>query len=303
MWQGIIDRQGSFLNVAVVILAAHLLLSANAMAGVTVQPPEEADDYGFELSASVSKSKTTAIIEAIQRDKDIRIDVANMAVAAQFAEALSVLSQSNDSAVATAHNSRSHTLSTTASGGSGLLVLNQAAGDTNNQGSSSSVAAVNQPGETIFAEAQVAIGQQNGSTIGPIPEGGDGPFVNGPVTALSSFASLALTEVAVDRSAAVQASLNDNAGTSHVNQSVGNVNNQGNALSLAMGFGSGGVILSDVALGQSNVNMHISLFAIHRTATMTGSIQSNSGIVGVNQAAGSASNQANLVANGIAIIN
>jgi hypothetical protein len=80
------------------------------------------------------------------------------------------------------------------------------------------------------------------------------------------------------------------------------MNNQGNGLSLALSFGGGGVVLSDAALGQSNSGHQVSEFAVLRTASMQGSVNTNNGIVGVNQAAGNFANQSNLVAVGVALI-
>lgn len=292
------DRPGRLVATAIVIGGLQCAWCGTAVSGVDAPPQEDPVDYSFELSGSATKSKTTAIAESIQRSKDIRIDVATMAVAARVAEALSLLSQVNDGVAVATQATRTDTLSVSGNGGSGMTVINQASGNMNNQDSSFSLAAVNQPGEAVFAEAQAAVAQRNGAIEEQDGETGERVFA-----ALTSFVTLALAENAVSRSASATDSINANTGMNHVNQSAGSVNNQGNALSLSMGLGSGGVLLSDASLGQANFAAQISMFAVQRSAAITRSVQANDGVVGLNQSAGSMSNQANVLANGVAILN
>jgi hypothetical protein len=231
------------------------------------------------IDASVSKEKDTTILETIMRDKDVKLDVTVMSVASKFSEALSILNQSGENNITESNTSRTDTISGSGSDNSGITVLNQSSGSLNNQGSSVSgtAAAAGDPGE-VFSEAQAAAGQYNSSS------------------------SLTSNSVA-DRTASIQNALNTNSGVLHANQSVGNMNNQGNGLALALSFGGGGVVLSDAALGQSNSGHEISETSVTRTASMAASVTGNSGIVGVNQAAGNFANQANIVAVGMAVIN
>ena len=268
-----------------------------ALSGVIVEPPEPPADYSFNIAGAVEKSKSTAINEAIHRDKDIRIDVTTMAVAARFTEALSILSQANDGNTFSTGTSLSEAIATTGNGNTGMTVINQAAGNSNNQGSSSSVAATSRPGEPVFSEAQAAIGQGNGGSAPGNEEG------QGPIASLSNYVETVLSANAGTRAASISESINDNAGMTHVNQSVGTANNQANAVALATSLGSGGVILSDAALQQSNMALMVNEFAVVRSVAFIGSVAGNSGTVGVNQSAGSFANQANIVANGIAIVN
>jgi hypothetical protein len=231
------------------------------------------------IDAAVTKTKDTNILEVITRDKKINIDVNVMSVSAKFSEALSVLNQSGDSVINESNTSRSDTISGSGSDNSGITVLNQSSGSLNNQGSSVSgtAAAAGVTGD-VFSEAQAAAGQYNSS-------------------------STLFSNSVADRTADINNALNTNSGVLHANQSVGNMNNQGNGLALALSFGSGGVVLSDAALGQSNSGHNISESSVTRTASMAASVTGNSGIVGVNQAAGNFANQANIVAVGMAVIN
>lgn len=99
---------------------------------------------------------------------------------------------------------------------------------------------------------------------------------------------------APDRSAEIVDSVNGNSGVVGVNQNSGNMNNQLNKLSLAIGPGSK-VALSEAALGQVNANNIVTEEATNRFDRITGSANNNSGIVGVNQSSGNMNNQASVV--------
>jgi hypothetical protein len=88
------------------------------------------------------------------------------------------------------------------------------------------------------------------------------------------------------------------------------MNNQSNVLALAFSERPGGVALAEADLGQFN-QTNVSLesdgqhvvgesvvgdgVGVNKTASIIGSINGNTGIVGVNQAAGNMANQANIV--------
>lgn len=99
---------------------------------------------------------------------------------------------------------------------------------------------------------------------------------------------------APDRSAEIADSVNGNSGVVGVNQNSGNMNNQLNKLSLAIGPGSK-VALSEAALGQVNANNVVTEEATNRFDRIAGSANTNSGIVGVNQSSGNMNNQASVV--------
>jgi len=90
-----------------------------------------------------------------------------------------------------------------------------------------------------------------------------------------------------------------NAGVLTINQAAGNMNNQANALSIALSLDAG-VALSEADLGQFNTgntvhetNVGTNLEGAEpKTARITASVNGNSGVVGVNQSSGNMANQA-----------
>jgi hypothetical protein len=151
----------------------------------------------------------------------------------------------------------------------------------NNQGTA--IAFIFDEGEgdgipTGFADAQAAVDQLN--TVNDVNFPGD--------------------VVGVVRDALIDNSINGNFGITDVNQSSGTHSNQANAVSGAVTM-SGGVALSESALGQENTSNNISEFDVTRTASILGSVDTNIGIVGVNQTAGNNANQANVVSFGAAV--
>lgn len=106
-----------------------------------------------------------------------------------------------------------------------------------------------------------------------------------------------------NESASIQGSINDNVGIVNVNQNAGNMNNQANSEALAVAVDLAGVALSEAALGQQNTgptstngNFFGSVyeFGVVKEASMAGSMNGNTGVGGVNQAAGNMANQANI---------
>jgi len=104
-----------------------------------------------------------------------------------------------------------------------------------------------------------------------------------------------------NQSATITDSINGNIGITNVNQNAGNMNNQANSEALAVAVSLAGVALSEAALGQVNSNPEnengfpaVFEFGVTKEATMTGSLNGNTGVGGVNQAAGNMANQANI---------
>ena len=101
-------------------------------------------------------------------------------------------------------------------------------------------------------------------------------------------------------SATIATSVNGNEGIVGVNQNAGNMNNQTNAVALAVGLGNvddeGMVALAEADLGQFNAGNFVTEVNSVKTGTISGSVTGNSGITHVNQAVGNNSNQANFVA-------
>ena len=121
-------------------------------------------------------------------------------------------------------------------------------------------------------------------------------------------------ENCAEKAVSLTGSILNNTGVVSVNQAVGNMNNQGNAVVVAVDTwppetppppndgeptpnpDPGGVAHAQTALDQNMMfNTIVSHDIIYRNALISGSIISNTGIVGVNQSAGNINNQQNVV--------
>jgi hypothetical protein len=259
-----------------------------------------------EVNARISKTLDMTVTEHITVTKNVFLDAEVEITASKFAESDATANQGNDNVHACENCAeRTDTLSGAGNNNHGVTTINQAGGNLNNQGSAVSAAidvGTGPPGPnpgpadpTIgFAESSAAANQHNGGA----PVEGDG-----------GFNSSVQTVNVVFRDALITGSIMSNTGIIYVNQSVGNVNNQANELSLAFSKKPGGVALSEADLGQTNTNVLAQEggsvgdaaaagsngAGVFKTATISGSVIGNTGIVGVNQASGNFANQANIV--------
>jgi hypothetical protein len=108
-----------------------------------------------------------------------------------------------------------------------------------------------------------------------------------------------------NQSAEIDGSINGNTGVVNVNQNSGNMNNQANSEALAVAIDLAGVALSEAALGQVNMANYggpggditestgVLEAGVTKLASITDSLNGNTGVGGVNQAAGNMANQAN----------
>ncbi len=238
--------------------------------------------------ADIFKEKDILILELIQKVKTVSIDVIVDLTGDKGAESQALINQTNQRNEACENCAEKRDIITdSVHNNSGLVSVNQAAGNMNNQGNAVAVAFDLPPGPapppgtgggTGFAEAQASVEQKNGWVFDTEGNGGNSIF----------------SVQILFREALIENSVNDNTGIVHVNQSAGNMNNQANALSLAVSL-AGGVALSEADLGQFNAFNVVNEFDVFKTATITGSVQRNTGIIGVNQASGNMANQANVV--------
>jgi hypothetical protein len=108
-----------------------------------------------------------------------------------------------------------------------------------------------------------------------------------------------------NQSAEIDGSINGNTGVVNVNQNSGNMNNQANSEALAVAIDLAGVALSEAALGQVNMannggpggdnteSTGVLDSVVTKLASITDSLNGNTGVGGVNEAAGNMANQAN----------
>lgn len=252
----------------IVILAAVMFIFALAVTATA-----DVDVHG-----KVNKDKDVTVTEKIKIDKDIKINVDLNAEAEKAGEADAVLNQSN------MFNYACENCAEKAAGlvgsiidNTGIVGTNQAIGNMNNQANVVTIAVdtVNgngdgngNGGETIgFANAQTAAGQK-------------------------MIANRFVTQGIYLRDSLIAGSINENKGIVGVNQSAGNMNNQGNMVALAVSLVPG-VALSEADLGQTNICNSVNEFNTIKSVEVLGSVNANKGIVGVNQTSGNGANQLN----------
>jgi hypothetical protein len=258
------------------------------------------------VSATITKDKTVTVTESVMIDKVVNLDVVVNSGPSKFAESNAIANQlNNNDRVCENCAEKSDNLVNSVNGNSGVTSVNQAAGNLNNQGSALAAAVdvetgppppTPTPGPTGdgFAEANASAQQINGDPkmVAPAADGNTIDTIN-----------------IVFRIGLIENSINRNTGATFVNQATGNINNQTNLVSIAFSERAGGVALAESDLGQLNQNDFVQesassnfstntaqgvLVGIMKTATITGSVDGNTGIVGVNQAVGNFANQANV---------
>jgi hypothetical protein len=162
----------------------------------------------------------------------------------------------------------------------GIVGVNQDAGNMNNQANVVSVAVAIEPSNTdpasllpSFANSQTSATQKN---------------MNNSVHELENWLA------GPQKEDSISDSINGNLGIVGVNQSVGSMNNQLNEVALAVADNCL-VALAEADLGQYNANNTVLDFGTVRVDSIANSINGNSGIVGVNQSGGNMNNQSNMV--------
>jgi hypothetical protein len=240
--------------------------------------------------ATIDKHKDKFVFERIDKFKLVILNVAVDVNVNKAAESEALVNQRNFANEACENCAEKRDLiENSGNTNSGIVTVNQAAGNMNNQASAVSVAIdirttrppgvppVPNPDDRGFAEAQAAADQRNEN-------------------------NLVESENLLFRDSLISGSFNGNTGVVHVNQGAGNMANQANVLSLAVAF-TPGVALSEADLGQVNAfNVVLEsdsggtpFVGVHKSAQITASVNGNTGIIGVNQSSGNMANQANVV--------
>ncbi len=187
----------------------------------------------------------------------------------------------------------------------GIANVNQSPGYLNNQGNETAFSigqtGTDAPAETntfqgMFCEAQVVSVQYNGIIFSPTGVGElGGTRADGKNTLTTG------NQITTD---AISASFDTFQGIANVNQSAGNLNNQGNAVAIAGGVNQVVVkAATDIMLSQANAfntlnegNNDFDSGNQTKDSINSGSFNSSFGVSNVNQAAGSLNNQKNVVA-------
>ncbi len=246
-----------------------------------------AADSGVTIQATIDKTETKSITETLAITKVITLQPTVQVTSTKAAEsdALSNQSQEGGTEVSTS-SQRTDTIQTSGNTNSGILTLNQASGNMNNQGSAVSVA----------VDVNVTIDTTPGGVAGGGPSVGG--FANSQASVDQETENGTITTVnLLVRSAKIDNSINLNTGVVHANQSTGSMSNQSNDLSIALSL-TGGAALAEADLGQinsTNTSNETAVGVFQKTATLTGSVLTNKGVISVNQTVGNFANQANVV--------
>jgi hypothetical protein len=246
-----------------------------------------------DVRARVTKQKDIRIQERINIEKQAVIDARVRREVTKAAESQALVNQTNwNNEVCTNCDEKRDIIVNSGSGNSGVLDINHSAGNMNNQGNAVSIA----------VDVQIEV-PPNGGNEDPRDEG----FADSQAHVdQKNFNNRVDTVNILFRDGLIRDSINNNAGVAHVNQAPGNMANQSNTFSLAVSLARGGVALAEADLGQVNRNNRVEesdsrgirdaqFIGINKRADIIGSINGNTGVVGVNQSAGNMANQANVV--------
>jgi hypothetical protein len=262
------------LSMLLVMLLA-LLMAIPAMAQTDLSNANIYVDLSYEddVTIAVAKYKLLLELEALLKLKLVTFDVDVSLDTSEAAEANAIVKAINDYAYGCEDcTSKDSLLQDSILGNRGIVQTNQATGHINNQGNVVAIAVDDTNGNGTngtgsFTEAQAVLEQAN-------------------------LYSATYTEDSGIR-ALITGSINNNLGIVQFNQSSGNINNQHNVIALAVG--GAGVAISEAVLGQANAYVVAIDRDTPRDATIYNSINSNRGIVQVNQNVGTLNNQGNVI--------
>jgi hypothetical protein len=266
-----------------------------ASIGTAVADPSSST--GVTVNADFIKDKDTYITENIYKEKAVFLQATVAPEVTKMSESLAMLNQATSGNDMYENKTlRTDSITNAVNNNTGLTILNQAAGDLNNQASSASGAANAGSTGVVYSEAQA--GAEQASKENTLRESDLTWWTYDPNTIDGDPNNP--TRVP-GKTATITNAIKNNLGVVHVNQSVGNMNSQANSLALSTSFGDGGVVLTDAVLGQRQYKNTVNEYNVLRQAVLTDAIKNNTGIISVNQSAGSLGNQANVVAIGVAV--
>ncbi len=260
-----------------------LLISVMAAFGFAAAGPAMAE---VNIDVTIDKLKIKRVIELIVKIKLVRLVAIVFIEPDKFAESEALFNQVNkhNEACENCAEKTSEILNSV-NFNTGITTVNQATGNMNNQGNIISVAV------DAFVE------ETNGNGTIVLSKG----FAESQAAGEQVMKHNLINTINIlFRDAVIDHSINDNIGLTQVNQSVANMMNQANAISIAVSLVPG-VALSEADLGQ--VNKHNDVFEtdVIKNVLLDHSINRNLGVTQVNQAGGNNGNQANVVSVAAAI--
>ena len=256
------------------------------------------------VTGDIDKDKDITVVENVFIDKDINITVTVDDILAKVAEADAVVNQDNTNNYACQNCAEKIALIQRSIGvvdGSnmGIVNVNQATGNENNQGNVVSVAI------DVWPPDQPPPDDQE-------PPVSDGGLAHAQTSAEQVMGGTLETGNTVDsiailwRNSQIINSIIDNLGIVGVNQTAGNINNQLNVATVAACL-DGVMAIAEADLGQLNAyntvnepDPKLDRFCngpecgTNKNVLISGSVNGNIGVVGVNQTSGNMANQANI---------
>jgi len=304
-----------------------LTLAAAAAASLVTSGVSNADVF---VTATITKTKDVTVTETIDITKDINLNTYQWIAVDAVAETDVVKNQWNTQNFVEDENGDGlASIDGSAATASGIVLINQSPGFANNQGNEVSVVqATSQneggsyrpvpgpqakatPGDSeptpvnyyswtetasvesfdevdgcVFTHAQSDVEQFNAPR---------GESTDGGVATLESAANVFINvDPATYTNEIVNGSFDGATGYAGVNQAAGHMNNQNNAIAVAIGDESV-YALAESDLGQFNTRNYVDVVDQVRTDTVSASFNGATGVMSVNQASGSLNNQANVV--------
>jgi hypothetical protein len=179
------------------------------------------------------------------------------------------------------------TISNSINSNTGVVGVNQDVGNMSNQGNQLSLAVATPASPAVANDPTARVLLNSQSEAQQINQGNS--VTHGEVNRTTDY------RPGPNEVASISGSINGNIGVVNVNENAGNMNNQANSEALAVAIDLAGVALSEAALGQVNGGVAVEgkngpntvfEWGTQKEATMTGSLNGNVGVGGVNQAAG-----------------
>jgi len=178
-----------------------------------------------------------------------------------------------------------------ANANTGIMGINNASGNLNNQGNTVAIANAGVEGDAVTVASRNRGGESGRNNSAP----SDPPALAHAVAfAFQGNIINGYFSMKKDVNATIDGSVSGNAGIGGVNNAAGSQNNQTNTVAIAAGLNTS-IALSEATLAQANALGFVCVTGGANNANINNSVNSNSGIVGVNNSAGAQNNQANLV--------
>ena len=313
-------------------MRTKLTLVAAFAAALVTNGTARADVF---VTATVDKYKTVTVTETVDIFKDIWLNTYQWIPIDAVAETDVVKNQFNTQNFVEDENGDAlASIDGSASTASGIVLINQAPGFANNQGNEVSVvhAASQNDGGTYRPvpgpQAKATPGDPEPSpvTYGQWPQqasveefqevdGGvfthaqsdveqynapPGESTDGVATLTDAANVFVNVDPATYTNEIINGAFDGATGYGGVNQSAGHLNNQNNAMAVAIGDQSV-YALAESDLGQFNAKNYVDVVDQVRTDSISGSFNGVTGVYSVNQSSGSLNNQANVVSIAVGI--